>query len=35
METKLMPDLNTLLPRTFKLSDPVQLDGLRLGDIPA
>ncbi|MEA3642769.1 MAG: acyl carrier protein [Lamprobacter sp.] len=29
-----MPDLDPILLRTFKLSDPVQLDGLRLGDIP-
>jgi len=34
METNLIPDLSILLLRTFKLSDPVQLHGLRLGDIP-
>ena len=29
-----MPDLDPILLRTLKLSDPAQLDGLRLGDIP-
>ncbi|MBK1703372.1 acyl carrier protein [Halochromatium glycolicum] len=29
-----MPDLDPILLRTLKLSDPAQLEGLRLGDIP-
>lgn len=29
-----MPDLDDLLLKTLKLSDPARLDGLRLGDIP-